>query len=212
MFCCAFCGFFWEGFIIPEGHPELRWMNQVWHCSPNLATLVLGNTWRKCCKTNLKLKGGILLYTAGSDLLELAAPSNGGDKNHQLFYKGKDKLMDKPLGTWQGCLLNSLSTRAVDVRDVQGEWLVESGWACTCCLSNASFCHNWRDNTKLNRTLARLTRHFTPPFRGSDCQWVWISVVLPAREWNSMTNKHCNITYILQDQSSMWLNRTCLYA
>ena len=182
MFCCTFCGFFWEGLIIPERHPELWWMNQMWNCSPNLATLVLGNTWRKCYTTSLKqLKGEILLYTAGSNLLELAAQSNGGDKEHQLFCKGK--FMDKPLGTWQACLLNSLNTTVVDVRDVQGEWPVGSCWACTFCLSNTSFYHGWRDNTKLNRILGRSTGHFTPSFRGSDCQaWVWISVVLLARE------------------------------
>lgn len=83
---------------------------------PTLTTPVVGSTWRKCCKTNLKpLKGGIILYAAGSNLLELAAQSNSGDKEHQLFHKGKDKSMAKPLGTWQGCLLNNLHAAVVEV-------------------------------------------------------------------------------------------------
>lgn len=157
-----FCGCLWEGFVFPEGQPELCWMNPVWNCAPNLATLVLANTCRKCCKTDLKQpkKGEILLCTAGSSLVERAGTPWNWLPKAVVETKSSSCLQR------QGWLLGSLSPLRISgmSRGMVCRKCLGSGF----CLSNSSLCHSWRDKAKLKGALARPTGHFTHPFGGSE--------------------------------------------
>lgn len=161
---------------------------------------------RKCFKTYVKqLKRQILLYTPDSNLHGAGQPAPGGDKEHQLFYKGKGKSMGRSVGPWQGCLLDSLSPPVVVFRDVQGEWPAGSGWACMFCLYNTSYCQSWGDNTKfwpdplgishLSGALAAKLKSEFLQFCPPESETPWLHRKYYSRVTGSVR---------------LWLSRTCL--